>query len=142
MSIDLGTIREAICTTLKRQMLMSTSWFPYVVPLQSGVNYPAGVVDYQRDGADIVYYNTFDGTGTVLLDIELHVRASPVDAQKQMDRYMSTGLDDVSVKDAIEADPTLGGLVMSCDVTGTEVGPIPTDDAQDYIARIHLTVMP
>lgn len=142
-TLDLGAIREAICAVLRLKVSMSTSWFPYVVPLQPGTSYPAGLVDYQRNGDDIVYYETFDGTSTVLLDIELHVRAlSPVDAQKTMDRYLSVGLDDASIKDVIEADHTLGGVVMSCDVTGTEVGPIPADASQDYIARIHLRVMP
>lgn len=140
--ISLEAIRSAIVVLLTDRVSMSTSWFPYVVPLQSGVNYPAGLVDFQRNGDDIVYYETFDGTGVVLLDIELRVRASPIEAQMMMDRYLSSGGEDVSIKDAFHADHTLDGAVMSCDVTGAELGPIPIDDSQDYTARIHLRVMP
>lgn len=139
--INLAAIRAALVVTLE-QVAGSTSWSPYVVPLNPGVNYPAGLIDYQRNGDDVIYYETFDNQGAVLLDVVLHVRASPVDAQKQMDRFVSTSADGLSVKDAIEADPSLAGTVTSCDVTGAEFGPIPADDTQDYIARIHLRVMP
>lgn len=140
--ISLEAIRAAVVDLLSERVALPTSWSPYVVPLQSGVNYPAGLVDYQRNGDDIIYYETFDGTGVVLLDIELHIRAAPIDAQMMMDRYLSSGAEDTSIKDAFHADHTLAGAVMSCDVTGVELGPIPTDDSQDYTARIHLRVMP
>lgn len=139
--IDLAAIRAAIVTALTK-VTISTSWFPYVVPLNGGVNYPAGLVDYQRNGDDVVYYETFDNQGAVLLDIEVHVRAAPIDAQMMMDRYLSSGAEQTSIKDAIEADTSLAGVVSSCEVTGAEFGPIPVDDTQDYIARIHLRVMP
>lgn len=140
--INLEQIRAALVVTLQ-QVAGSTSWFPYVIPLNAGVNYPAGWIDYQRNGPDVDYYETFDPTSAVLLDVEIRVRAAPVDAQKAMDRYLSRGTGQTSVTDAIEMDQTLGGSVVSCEVVGgAEVGPIPADDTQDYIARIHLRVMP
>jgi hypothetical protein len=137
MTAAAADIRQAICNTLNAGCERSTSWFPYPVTL-GGANYPAGMITWAT-GAN-TYGESFDPTDVIFWDLELHVRGELVTANVVMDDYLIRGSTS-AVVDVLSDDSTLDGLITDVWVTGFDVDTYDGPD-EDYVARLHLRIMP
>lgn len=91
---------------------------------------------------DITYFTTMgpNGQAEVAMDLTITLDNAEKDsAEIAMDDYLSVGTGNgASIADAINADPTLGGVVESCVVL--EVGS-PTDTVDGYEATFPLKIL-
>lgn len=121
---DLGEIRQAVAQALKCiNGLTPHPRYPGVI------NSPAAVVVRR----ETTYDPTFDVGADNTLAIRLFTSFSNLPgAQDRMDDYCAPD-GDLSIRAAIDADPTLGGVVDSCRVTTAEDERITAFSGIDYL---------
>jgi hypothetical protein len=111
VSIDIiADIREALAVAMRVIPGMQCS--PYLLsnPTPPCAQVSRGPVNYDQAMQGGVHRPTFTVTAFVAL-------VSDTGAQKLLDRYLAAD-GDLSIKQALEADRTLGGLVQDLHVTG------------------------
>lgn len=125
MALNLTAIREALAEQIDANTGRDLHAYPY--PPGSPGEPPAVVI---REGGDDEYVQYYVDQGsqtdvTFVLDLIAPCRVSLEDGERVLDelRSAAAGLPN-SVFDAIEADPTLGGVVEGCRVVsaGSAVG--------------------
>lgn len=114
MTVDLKVIREALAAQLNTVDAIRA--YPYPVP--NAVSNAAGKVAVLIDAADadyVIYEETFTEAGLAQVNLALYIEVTaqtPTAAQERLDELLSSGTgQDASIRNAIRADPTLGGVV-------------------------------
>ena len=107
---DISAIREALASSLLTIPGMQISAWQLANATPPCAQISRGPVDYDQAMQGGVHRPNFTVTAYVAL-------VSDQGAQRLLDRYLAAD-GDLSVKQAIEADRTLGGLVQDLHVTG------------------------
>jgi hypothetical protein len=122
MSLTLSTIREAIGAQLRANLEKQTNVYVY----DEGSDFPS--VSLTLD-APPVYYESF-GPPRQLQSVTFLVTVAPGGSERKsavitLDRYLSSGTGNgSSVIDALDTDPTFGGVLMGFDYEPRDYDPI------------------
>jgi hypothetical protein len=108
---ELGTIREALAATLSTVIGIQVSPWMLGNPTPPTAHIFPGAVDYHQAMQN--GHSDWELTVQVLVP-----RVNDVGSQRQMDAFLATD-GALSVKAALELEPTLGGIVEHLTVTST-----------------------
>ena len=136
MSLDLTVIKTALAKQITDHVAQGR---PITVrPFRTlATSFPCITMEV----VDITFFVSMgpNGLGVVDLALTIHLNSSSVDSDElAMSDFLSVGSGNLSsIADAINSDPTLGGIVESC--VCLQVG-APIDTATDYAAVFPLKI--
>lgn len=127
MFADPETIHNAVLDTLRNGIDDDYNWFAY--PMQ---NPPIPAISvWPAEGTYIAYFGTFGPNGLADMMVRIRADVGAIDNEnvaRQMWRLHATGeAAKSSVVEAINRDPTLGGVVQECKILTSEW---PIDDSE------------
>lgn len=123
MALDPDAIHRALASQLAANIAKDWNFAPWPF---AGEPAPCVEVwpDEGENGRYIDYFSTFGGNGVATLYVRLRVEVSAANAEtvfKRMTDVLASGTGETSsIADAVNTDPTLGGVVRSATVLGCE----------------------
>lgn len=143
MALDLGAIRTALQDQVNIALAASDRPANVYAYAPNSPELPAVIIRPRLGTGEYVQYhqsfaNSIRGDNALAgieLEIEVRVGGWDIDAEMAMDAYLSTGVA-ASIIDAVEADPTLGGVIESCWIRAVQapVRLIPEDGVREYLS--------
>lgn len=143
MALDLGAIRTALQDQVTAALNASDRPANVYAYPPNSPELPAILIRPRSGTGEYVqYHQSFasnirgdNALAGIELEIEVRVGGWDVDAEIAMDDYLSTGVA-ASIIDAVEADPTLGGVIEACWIRAVQapVRLIPEDGVREYLS--------
>lgn len=116
---DLDALHRALSTQLAANIARDWNFAPFPY---SGKSVP--LIEVWPDDDYVQYFGTFGANGVAEVHVRLRVEVSTADAEttfKQITDVLSTGTGETSsIPDAVNVDPSLGGVVRSATVLSAE----------------------
>lgn len=140
MAFDLAAVKTALVNQVQTAMPAGRTLNAY--PQDPGEVRSCPSVATKPGEPYVLYHLTFGDNAlcAVNLILEVRVQAREIDAQIAIDAYCSAGTGQTaSIRAAVEADRTLGGVVGDCCVMAVHV-PEEPDESGDLVARFDVEI--
>jgi len=138
MSVNLQAIREALAAQVRANVAKNINVYAYDV---GAGTFPAILV--QATNPYVTYHESFGDRALAGIELVLEivtVSADGASAYLMMDALLSPGLaNSASVLEAVEIDPTLGGVVANC--WASSVSAPRFDEAGHLVAELQVHVL-
>ena len=139
MSVNLQAIREALAAQVRANVAKNINVYAYDT-LSSGT-FPA--INVQATNPYVTYHESFGDRALAGVELVLEIITTSADglsAHLLMDALLSPGLaNSASVLEAVEVDPTLGGVVANC--WASSVSAPRLDESGHLVAELQVHVI-